>query len=178
MKDEYGYTERFTRRKSDFARQGVLRRYDPEGKLVEEVNYESDTLQGLRILYYSEGDTQTVETYDRGLFEGPWRTYYENGVLKQEGLYAGNQMTGEWRRYYQNGQLMEVVTFSGNAENGPFVEYYPNGKLKAEGAYLDGDYEHGLLKEYNEEGLLVRKAQCENGICRTIWRAEPASTDN
>lgn len=176
--DEFGYTERYTRRKSDYAREGLLRRFDSKGQLVEEAQYENDTLNGLRILYFPGQDTQTVETYRRGQFEGPWRTYYENGVLKLEGVYENNTMSGEWRAYYDTGELAEIVTFQNNEENGPFVEFYRNGNKKAEGGYLNGDYEHGLLQEYNEEGELIRKANCEHGICRTIWRANSESSDN
>ncbi len=172
QKDEFGYTETYTRRVSDYAREGQWERFDPEGRRVEAATYHNDTLDGRRILFLPSGDTLTVETYRMGRFEGPWRTYYENGQLKLSGQYLDNEMTGEWRRYYDTGELMEMVTFAYNAENGPFVEYYRNGNKKAEGAYRDGDYEHGLLREYNKEGELVRKAQCHNGICRTVWRAQ------
>ena len=56
------------------------------------------------------------------------------------------------------------------------MEYFRNGNLKAEGSYLDGDNEHGLLKLYDETGRLIRKMECEQGVCRTFWRAgEPES---
>ena len=81
-------------------------------------------------------------------------------------------MTGKWKKYYESGALFEEVTFSDNKENGPFIEYYENGNLKAEGEYLEGDNEHGLLSLYNEKGELERKMECQKGICKTIWKAD------
>jgi len=51
------------------------------------------------------------------------------------------------------------------------VEYHPNGSLKAEGQYLNGDFEQGELKLYDETGRLVRIMDCEQGVCRTRWQA-------
>lgn len=170
--DSYGYTERYQRSKDDFARQGLYQKFDEQGRLMEEATYENDTLSGLRVLYFEKGDTQIVETYRQGIFDGPYRSYYESGQLNLSGQYEANEMTGDWDRYYKNGQLMERVRFKDNAENGPFIEYHENGNLKAEGAYLNGDNEHGLLKLYDEQGELKRKMNCEQGICRTIWKRE------
>ena len=170
--DSYGYTERYQRNKSDFAKQGLYQKFDEQGRLMEEAKYQDDTLSGLRALYYETGDTQIVETYQHGIFEGPYRLYYESAQLNMTGRYEANEMTGDWDRYYENGQLMERVRFEANAENGPFIEYYKNGNLKAEGSYLNGDNEHGLLKLYDEEGALKRKMNCEKGICRTFWKRE------
>ncbi len=170
--DNYGYTEKYTRSKTDFAKQGLYEKFDSSGQIVESAHYANDTLDGFRVLYFENGDTQIVESHRMGQFDGPFRAYYENGVLELEGQYLANEMTGQWKRYYDSGELMEVVTFAENAENGPFVEYYRNGNKKAEGTYRNGDNEHGLLKLYNETGEMVRTMNCEMGICRTMWAAE------
>ncbi|MCO6475224.1 MAG: toxin-antitoxin system YwqK family antitoxin [Phaeodactylibacter sp.] len=171
--DSYGYTEKYERRKTDFARHGLYEKFTPGGQKLEEAHYTNDTLDGLRILYYENGDTQIVETHRMGAFEGPFRAYYEGGQLKQEGHYEANVMYGEWTRYYPGGELMEVVTFAENAENGPFAEYYRNGNKKAEGTYRNGE-EHGLLKKFSLAGEHIRSMNCEDGICRTIWKVENA----
>ncbi len=167
-RDEYGYIITYTQRKTDHAKEGWCRKYDAQNRKMEEAHYQNDTLDGLRILYYENGDTMSVETYRRGLFEGVFRAYHENGQLKTLGRYVNNAIEGEWLSYYPNGQLRESVLFQQGAENGPFREYYPNGQLKAEGTYLDGDNEHGELKLYNEDGSLQRVMMCNRGVCRTI----------
>lgn len=171
--DNYGYTERYERRKSDFARHGLYEKLTADGKKLEEAHYTNDTLDGLRILYYETGDTQVVETHRMGIFAGPFRAFYENGQLEIEGQYEANVMHGPWKRYYQSGELMEVVNFAENAENGPFVEYYKNGNKKAEGTYRNGE-EQGLLKKFSLAGEHIRSMNCEDGVCRTIWKADNA----
>jgi antitoxin component YwqK of YwqJK toxin-antitoxin module len=153
-------------------KEGSYKMYYPDGKLQEEATYQNDSLEGKRVLYYPSGAAHIEELYANGNIQGAYQVFFETGQVEVEGTYADNSMTGIWKRFYPNGQLMEEVTFEENQENGPFVEYYENGKLKAEGSYLNGDFEHGLLKLYNETGELMRKMQCESGVCRTIWTLE------
>jgi len=167
--DAYGNIERYSRRLSDYAKEGAYSLISPEGNVLETANYLNDTLHGSRVLYFETGDTQIVERYEYGLFAGPYQTYYEGGSMELEGEYIANSMEGTWKRYYKDGQLMEEVGFQDNQENGPFIEYHPNGNLKAEGYYKDGDNEHGSLKLYDEEGILVKTMNCKHGVCRTIW---------
>jgi len=164
--------EVYTRRVSDYAKEGLYIRYDHDGRKIEESHYANDTLQGERIVFYENEKPHYRETYEKGIHDGPYKAYYETGELKLEGQYQDGVMEGKWRGFYKNGQLKEVVNFKNNNENGPFVEYYENGNLKAEGSYLDGDWEHGLLKLYDENGELKRKMQCDKGRCRTIWTKE------
>lgn len=158
--------------KKSKAKQGYYKAYYPEGGLQEEATYRNDTLEGVRKLYYPNGVLHIEEQYQAGLIEGPYQVFFESGQVEVQGTYAENSMMGTWKRFYPSGQLMEEVAFEGNQENGPFIEYYENGQLKAEGSYLNGDFEHGLLKLYNEAGELMRKMQCEAGVCRTIWTLE------
>ncbi len=164
-----GNTEEFQRKTEDYAKHGSYVKYGPNGQIMEEAFYINDTLHGSRVLYYENADTQIVETYDMGIFEGPFLAFYDNGQLELHGEYRNNITFGQWKKYYRTGELMEVVTFENNEENGPFIEYYQNGNIKAEGEYLNGVHEHGLLKLYNEEGELIKKMECEKGICKTIW---------
>lgn len=168
--DPYGNTERYTRRQSDYAKEGRYELISPEGHTLETAAYRNDTLHGTRVLYYETGDTQIVEQYVAGRFAGPYRAFYPDGELELEGQYIANAMEGIWKRYYENGQVMEEVQFQDNAENGPFKEYYENGNLKAEGYYKDGDNEHGMLKLYNEQGELDKLMNCQHGVCRTVER--------
>lgn len=170
--DDYGNQEIYTRRKANYAKEGLYTRKSPVGNVIEEAFYLNDTLDGRRVLYYEQGDTQQVEHYQSGLYVGPYREYYPSGQLRQEGQYENNQMAGSWKQYYENGQLKEIVHFENNQENGAFVEYYENGALKAEGQYQNGAYEQGELKLYDETGKLIKIMDCEQGVCRTRWDAE------
>ncbi len=164
--------EVYTRNKKDFAKEGIYKAYDDDGRLTEEAMYQNDTLHGLRRIFFENGNLGAEEIYANGLLEGVYKAYYEDGKQELEGNYVKNEMVGVWKRFYPAGQLMEEVMFSDNNENGPFIEYYENGKLKAEGQYKDGDNEDGELKLYDEMGQLERKMNCTIGRCVTTWRSE------
>ena len=170
--DDGKVVEVYTRKKVDYAKEGIYEKYADDGVLLEKATYSNDTLNGERLLYFENGNPQYIENYKAGQFEGPYKAYHDNGALKLEGMYVNNAMEGEWKAYYENGQLKEVVQFEANQENGPFIEYYENGKLKAKGSYLEGDHEHGELELYDESGELTRKMQCDKGICRTTWQRD------
>ena len=170
--DDYGYTERYTVDPETRAKEGLYTKIGPNGKIFETATYRNDTLDGTRVIYYENGDTNIVEQYRMGDFHGPYLTYYEGGGLLQEGQYEDNVMVGDWLKYYSNGQMMERVAVRDNLENGPFVEWHSNGNLKVEGTYLDGDDEHGELKLYNEQGELIEILMCDRGRCETTWTIE------
>ena len=82
-------------------------------------------------------------------------------------------MQGLIKSYYPEGPLKEEVTMVDNEENGPFTEYYKDGTKEWEGTYLNGDNEFGLLKHYNDKGVLIKKMMCDSlAICSTIWTLE------
>jgi antitoxin component YwqK of YwqJK toxin-antitoxin module len=170
--DEAGYLlEEYTIDRKTKQKQGIYQSFDKNGKVIAEETYSNNVLNGRRRVFFSNDTPQVVEIYKNGLLDGAYSSYYENGKVSFEGNYVNGKMEGEWRGYYDNGQLKEIVQFQGDAENGSFIEYHANGKLKAKGNYLNGDQEHGALELYDESGALVRKMDCEQGICKTTWQA-------
>ena len=167
--EEFGITTTYQVNKKTGEKDGSYTKHGPDGELVETGEYTAGVLEGERTLFFKEGGKEIVETYSNGTLQGLYQTFYQNGSVDIEGEYTEGVMKGTWKRHYDNGQLMEEVTFEDNLENGPFIEYHPNGKLKAEGQYYMGDNEHGLLKLYDENGELMRRMECDSGICHTVW---------
>jgi antitoxin component YwqK of YwqJK toxin-antitoxin module len=176
VRNDYGEIERYERRKKDYARHGVYRRFDAQGRLREEAYYANDTLHGVRTLYYLNGRPEQVEHYERGVHHGPVVFYHENGRKHLEQTFVNGVLEGISWRWYPNGVLREKVTLRDNEENGPFVEWYENGNLKAEGTYLEGDNEHDTLRLYDVNGQLERLLWCQKGRCQTLWRRDSSVT--
>ena len=170
-KDEQGRIERYQRRKKDFAKEGLYQKFHPDGKVVlKEAHYINDTLDGECKYFRPTGGLESIEHYVHGVLDGKYETYYENKQLQIEQTYVNGALQGLSTAYYPNGKVKEKVMLRDNDENGPFTEYYENGQLKAEGQYTpgeDGPLEQGELKEYNEQGELVRVANCIDGVCLT-----------
>ncbi len=170
--DEGVLLERYTRKKTDYAKHGEYTSFFPDGQIHEQRFYQDNLLDGESKVFFANGKLDYVENHKKAQYEGLYQKYFENGQLSNEGQYVNNEMSGMWKRWYENGQLREEVQFAANNENGPFKEFHENGKLKTEGTYINGDNEQGELLIYNEEGVLSEKMICEYGICATTWTAE------
>ena len=175
-RDENGnLTESFQIDKESGFIEGVHYSYYSDGKVEQQTDYKENKINGKRTLFYENGDTLIIETYKDGKYAGLYKSFHPNGVLESRGNYESGMMNGKWDFFYDNNQLKEAVEFQGNEENGPFIEYHKNGKIKAKGTYktteqnIDGDREHGPLELYDESGTLIKKMECNLGICRTTW---------
>ncbi len=168
--------EKFVGSLSDYPgeKEGLIKTFYENGQLYEEGQFTSNKYQGFRKIYYPSGELQVHETYDNNQYNGPYRKYYENGQTKVDGEYINGVMQGIWKTYYEAGGIKDEVTMHDNLENGPFTEYHSNGKTSAIGTYINGEFEQGLLQLFNESGTLVKKMECDKGICRTIWKKEEA----
>ena len=150
---------------------GRIEIYNEDGKLKEVTDYVNGKQNGERKLYENRA-LYSTEMLNMDIFEGPYRLYYPSGNIKTEGQYTNNITTGIWKSYYNNGQLKEEVQMAENEENGPFIEYHENGKVKAKGNYLHGPNEQDELLLYDTAGILEKKMDCKEGICKTIWKRD------
>jgi len=169
--EELRTREHFTTIKGTEIKEGPYEKKDLNGQLIETSNYKNGELDGEQKLY-EKGHLYSIAHYKNGQIDGEYQSFYENGEVYVSGLYENGVMNGKWKTYYETGQLKEIVYFEDNEENGPFVEFHSNGNLKAEGEYLNGDNEHGLLLLYDPNGILIQKMNCDRGVCRTIWKKE------
>lgn len=175
--DEQGrLVERYVRRKTDFAKDGLYQRFAPDGRYVEEAVFRNDTLDGERKFFYPSGKVEIIEPNRNGVIHGKYRKFYENGSIALEQDYVNGVLEGESLAWYPNGTMKEQVSFLQNEENGPFKEWHENGNLKTEGSYFtpddedfSGDKEDGELKMYDSLGQLERIMDCKLGVCRTRW---------
>ena len=174
-KNDRGQTERWQRRKDNFAKEGLYQRFSPEGILLEEASYRGDSLEGERKYFSQTGILESIERYQNNQIQGKFQAFYEGGQVKIEQNYVKGALNGWSVRYYPGGKIQEKVMLKDNVENGPFSEYHENGTLKTEGTYApnaEGDegLEQGELKEYDDTGVLIRMADCKDGRCLTRFK--------
>lgn len=153
----------------DSIREGSYMKYYENDILADSCHYVADKIHGTRKIFNPEGYLEIEENYQNGIFHGPYTTYYPNGQAKKIQEYVNNRIQGMVKEFYPDGQLKAEVSFVDNLENGPFVEYFENGNKHWEGFYQDGDFEQDTLKEFDQQGELIRKMFCNKGICQTVW---------
>ncbi len=156
---------------------GYYRIYHENGNLSMEMNYKNGKLHGEERSYHPNGQLQNISSSYMGSYEGTFKYWYATGVLYQEGNYVNNNIEGNLTTYYPNGTLKEIVFFSKSVENGPYTFYHQNGKLKEEGFFINGPNFEGTIKQYNDEALLIRKQQCEQGVCKIVWELDSLPTN-
>lgn len=158
----------------DSLRQGEYVELSKDGKdTISTVHFKDDKMDGRRKIYDSRGNVATIETYSNGIFHGPEITFFPSGQMHTKGNFTNGKLDSLFYVYYETGELKEKVTMRESTENGPFEEYYKNGKVHWQGTFIDGPNEIGLLKEFSEEGELIKKMECGkysgDYICQTIW---------
>lgn len=150
-------------------RHGYYRLYHENGKLALEMFYKNGKLEGVAKTWYPNGQLESIATAVNDVYEGPFKYWYITDTLKQVGNYINNNIEGNLYTYYANGVLKEIVFFSRSLENGPYKLYYQNGVLKEEGYFVDGANLDGLILQYDAEGSLRYKLNCQKAVCDTIW---------
>ena len=154
---------------------GIYEIFDEKGLPLEYAEYHNGKLEGEKRIY-DAGILYNIEFHKNDLYEGPYKVFYPDGKVQLESQYVNNEMLGELKAYYPSGKLKEIVQMKANQEDGPFKEFYENGNTKTEGNYKKGAKEDGLLMLYDSLGTMIRKMQCNDGICNTIWIADSLST--
>ncbi len=155
---------------NDSIKDGQFLRFFSDGKLSDSCGYKMGKLEGIKKLYSSKGNLQTLETYKNGKLNGDYIVYYPDGNVKIKQKFIDDRLEDISYRYYPNGKIQEEVTMKNGLENGAFKEYYPSGVLHWKGLFVDGANEQDTLYEYDKNGELMRKLFCEMGYCRTFWR--------
>lgn len=127
--------------------------YGPEA-IIEEGEYKDNRKQGLWKKYYPNGKIQNEITYRNNRPTGPYTVYYPNGQIEEQGEWKNNRNTGTFKRFYENGQPQQHFNFneSGKRE-GEQTYYHDNGQIMIQGTWAGGK-EAGELREYHSDGSL------------------------
>ena len=164
-----GFTTIYSVSKNDTIYHGPYTKNDSAGVLLERGIFQNGELHGIREILFPDGKVKIRERYVNGKISDLYEYFFPNGNLELKGYYVDGAMYGPWKKYDDKGNLLEVVTMVNNEEMGPFVEYNAAGKIQAEGMYLHGPNEDGLLNLYDDDGELYKKMLCDSGTCITTW---------
>lgn len=164
-----GFKTEYVIRQTDSIYHGPYTKSDSAGLLLERGNYVEGELHGIREILFPDGSVKVRERYNNGKMHDLYEYFFPNGQHELKGYYVDGAMYGAWKKFDDKGNLVEVVTMVNNEEMGPFTEYNAAGKLQAEGVYLHGPNEDGVLNLYDDAGELYKKMLCDSGICITTW---------
>ncbi len=165
---------------------GVERKYNPKGELIEVLKYSNGKL--LKDVKELQKITLERELGSNGLIaksggynkegkpHGVHRKFdekgnvksskiFENGILSGSGIVKKNgQKDGDWVMFYANGKKLSEGKFKNGKKIGFWKYYYENGNLETEGEYNLNGKQDGLWKEYFVSGNLSEEINYFEGL--------------
>lgn len=156
-----------------------------QGALVEEGRYVGGKREGLWRRYWPNGNTMSEITYQMGRPRGGYKTYYPSGKVEEQGSWDLDRNIGKFQRYHPNGKLAQDFVFNEQGvRDGEQKYYYENGQLAVQ-VSVEGGREDGTLKRYTADGQLQQVAQFNDGVInaanskyiRSVPKAEDVKVD-
>ncbi len=139
-----------------------------KAKLMAEVPFKSDLIEGEVKEYYPSGRLQSKAKYKNGILNGSLMTFYESGIGKIEEYYKDGVKNGKSFEYFENGMTKENAYFVGGIREGMSMTFHRSGKKKAAGRFHAGKKE-GLWEHYSEQGILESKGHYKNDEQTGVW---------
>ncbi len=124
-------------------------------KVHSEIGYKMGKFNGLKKVYYPDGNIQEAGYFINNVRNGTSKWYTSDGNLSIEYTYKNGAMDGPQKTFYPNGNIASEVVSVNNAEEGEYTEYTETGNVKLEGKYVHGKKE-GPWKTYNAEGNVIK----------------------
>jgi hypothetical protein len=114
-------------------RHGPTRNYDMKGRLLSEVNYVDNIMEGTATNYYVKtGKINSTLEYKHGIKEGNETWYYESGKVYRLSPYINGKIEGIQKLYYESGQLMAEVPYKNGFAGKGLREFKSDGSLITE----------------------------------------------
>jgi hypothetical protein len=90
-----------------------------------------------------------------------------NGETEKTEYYVGNRLVG--RRFWEpNRKLCMEYGMKDGLMHGIFRDWWPNGALAHQSHYVNGK-EHGLSKQYDNQGRLIGTYRMKHGTGADLW---------
>ncbi len=98
------------------------------GAILKEEYYKNDKLDGLKINYFTTGDTNTITPYVNGHINGKFICYYPEHKLSYSGFYHQNKRIDEWNYYSIAGKIRKTINFKEDVSENVYIYFY-NGSI-------------------------------------------------
>jgi len=119
-------------KKTNGNKDGVVKSYSKDGKLLSEINYKNGIREGIGKSFYKNGNLQFLIPYVGGKRHGIVERYYESGKIYQQTEFVDDKKTGLQKTFKENGKLRSEAIFEEGEPCLGLKEYLLNGSLKKE----------------------------------------------
>lgn len=124
--------------------------YEYEGNHITEIKYKHNNYNAEYKEWYKNGEVilKIVEgTIINGKIEGLWLVYNTEGILIEQCFYKNGLLEGEYKEWFDNGQPMIHTFYNEDKLDGEYIEWNEEGELIVKGIYKKGSLV-GVYKEW------------------------------
>lgn len=144
---------------------GISRTYYANGYIAGETDYKDGIKNGTETRYMGEpfwGRKQDETTYVNGIKHGPYTRY--GGSSKSYTKYYNNGvLDGPYTSFFPNGEVMRTEVYVNGLRQGKTVSYHHrHGGISREGSLVD-DLMDGTEKYYDRSGRLTMEIRYDKG---------------
>ncbi|MFZ2969307.1 MAG: hypothetical protein WA080_09675 [Sulfuricurvum sp.] len=128
--------------------------------IFNEIQYDISSLtdwklfDGFITMYYKNGKIKEVTNFRNGKREGLRKLWYENGQIEYEIPFENNQVNGILRQWYSNGKKKSISNHVNGKLAGMSYVWYENGQLGIEIEYYQNNT-IGIHRKWDQDGKLI-----------------------
>lgn len=154
---------------------GVYYRYNDNGQMIEESNWNHGVRHGLHIKFDDNGRLKLYANYLNGKKNGVFQYWFKNGKLSVKLNYINGKrieyyrlkygkLHGRCNKFNINGKLIQSFYYKDGIKiNGTCFKYHDNGILNIKAEYKYGKL-HGLYMQYDINNKLIKHCHYKYGI--------------
>ena len=125
-------------------RNGLCKWYFPSGQLMQEITYTQGLIDGQLRKWDADGNLILDDNYQKGRRHSLQVRYDAVGNKKSEGMYLRPQLVIDSSDDWWNAKLATYKVIGTNDRHGNWTEWHPNGQSKVTGRYVknirDGEF--------------------------------------
>lgn len=147
----------------DDRREGLWKKYHPNGKLRSEITYEWGKPFGPYKVYYASGQIEESGNWEEGRNIGEFKRFHDNGTMQQHFYFdETGRRTGTQYYFHDNGQPSLIVDIVAGKENGPMKRYDETGRLIEEKSFDKGYVKSSTLYSKTKDKIVTIKSDPHN----------------
>ena len=113
----YSYFDKTLRMEENYkngVKDGVSKKYFPNGNIAEELNWTNNKKNGDWIQRYENGNIKLKSFYQNDNRNGDFQVFYEDNKPEIKGQFSDNLMQGNWVYYDENGNEKTKIIYINN----------------------------------------------------------------
>ncbi len=144
---------------------GIWFKFRQNESLESIENYVDNNLNGIRNVFYPDGQLFITEFYIEGKRDGDFKEYHFGGSLHTITRFEKDVLKDGLQTYYfPNGNKKIVQNYLNGKFYGEYLTFYHSGNIKIKGQYNSKGLKEGIWYEYYENGNIKEKYSVRDGL--------------